>query len=43
MFEDTKGVITSQKMEEEQTMQWPKEKEQATIYKTLDRKLIRAK
>jgi hypothetical protein len=39
MFEDTKGVITSQKMEEEQTMQWPKEKGQTMIYKTLQRKL----
>ena len=40
-FENTKRVITIRysQFEEEQTIQWPKEKEQTTIYKTIHRKL----
>ena len=33
-FEDTKGLIRIRIIEEEQTTQWSKEKEQTTIYKT---------
>ena len=33
------GCNNKPKMEEEQTMQWPKEKGQTMIYKTLQRKL----
>jgi len=36
-FEDIKGVTRSRKSKK--TTQWPKEKGQTTIYKTLERKL----
>ena len=41
-FEDTKGVIRIRKSKKnrKQKTQWPKEKGQTTIYKTLHRKLM---
>jgi hypothetical protein len=39
MFGDTKGLISSWKSMGRQLIQWPKEKGQIIIYKTLHRKL----